>query len=395
MSKYTIELRFAIESMANLDESVGLHDVDKTIETARPALFNFTFPIFDENYRIPLEHKIMRHFYLREIGFETIGLFQFMLGNKLNEIMPYYNQLYQSELIKFDPLQDYWKKEISNREGVGDNSGTLTDVTRKTGNENTVGNADDARKIAEIIGDTHSGTTSGTDNTEFETTRDTTGNDNTTAETTRDNTEKFIGSKNDTAHGEITDNRVDQKTDTYNGTKWTYNHNTPQSHIDTLGDLDYLSSATKETDTNTLNSRGSKDRDVITNDSSETTDNQDTTKKETGNDTVNKTTTGKETGNDTTNKTTSGKDDWTTDRDRSVDDTLKHTDSKNVDKTEQGNLDRNTTGRYNTTEDYIATISGKVGGYTYSKMLMEFRQTFLNIDAMILRDLESLFFGLW
>lgn len=38
---------------------------------------------------------------------------------KLNTIMPYYNQLYKSALLEFNPLYDadYWRK--SNREGAG------------------------------------------------------------------------------------------------------------------------------------------------------------------------------------------------------------------------------------------------------------------------------------
>ena len=47
------------------------------------------------------------------------------------------------------------------------------------------------------------------------------------------------------------------------------------------------------------------------------------------------------------------------------------------------------------TEDFIQRVTGKRGGMTYSKMLDEFRKTFLNIDRMILNDLESLFIGLW
>ena len=47
------------------------------------------------------------------------------------------------------------------------------------------------------------------------------------------------------------------------------------------------------------------------------------------------------------------------------------------------------------TEDFIQHVVGKRGGFTYSKMLDEFRKTFLNIDRMILKDLESLFIGLW
>src|SRR5690606_30755344 len=48
----------------------------------------------------------IRHFYMREIGFETEGLFKFYLETWLLVHMPYYNQLFKSELIEYDPLSN-------------------------------------------------------------------------------------------------------------------------------------------------------------------------------------------------------------------------------------------------------------------------------------------------
>lgn len=61
-----------------------------------------SYPIFDEDYRSTLNNNILNHYYMNEIGFETAGLFRFYLKQKLNEIMPYYNVLYeqQTELLK-------------------------------------------------------------------------------------------------------------------------------------------------------------------------------------------------------------------------------------------------------------------------------------------------------
>lgn len=57
------------------------------------------FPMEYEAYRETLQQKIVDHYYLREIGTETIGHFRFMLNRKMREIMPYYNQLYKSEKL--------------------------------------------------------------------------------------------------------------------------------------------------------------------------------------------------------------------------------------------------------------------------------------------------------
>lgn len=65
------------------------------------------YPIFDEAYREQLNGKIIEHYWFREIGLETPGLFKRFLNRKMNEIMPYYNQLYESTLKKFDPYVNY------------------------------------------------------------------------------------------------------------------------------------------------------------------------------------------------------------------------------------------------------------------------------------------------
>lgn len=81
MAKYTITIKALIDN--NFD-------------------FQMTqYPIFDENYRETLNHNILYHYYENEIGFETAPLFRLYLNQKLNEIMPYYNELYkvQKKLI--------------------------------------------------------------------------------------------------------------------------------------------------------------------------------------------------------------------------------------------------------------------------------------------------------
>lgn len=76
-----------------------------TIKTLIDNNFDFeltSYPIFDENYRNTLNQNILYHYYENEIGFETAGLFRFYLKQKLNEIMPFYNELYkaQKEILK-------------------------------------------------------------------------------------------------------------------------------------------------------------------------------------------------------------------------------------------------------------------------------------------------------
>lgn len=81
MAKYTITIKSLIDN--NFDFKMN------------------SYPIFDENYRDTLNQNILYHYYENEIGFETASLFRFYLNQKLNEIMPYYNELYkvQKKLI--------------------------------------------------------------------------------------------------------------------------------------------------------------------------------------------------------------------------------------------------------------------------------------------------------
>lgn len=106
MSKYTTELRYICETKSGLKVSLGDNDVERVIADSRAEIFNFNYPIFDENYRPTLECKILQHFYTREIGSETYGLWHMRLRSKMQEIMPYYNKLYESELLEFNPLDD-------------------------------------------------------------------------------------------------------------------------------------------------------------------------------------------------------------------------------------------------------------------------------------------------
>lgn len=62
------------------------------------------YPIYDESHRSDLNQRILEHYWNYEIGSETFEMFRFSLNRKMRELMPYYNQLYLSQKLKFDPL---------------------------------------------------------------------------------------------------------------------------------------------------------------------------------------------------------------------------------------------------------------------------------------------------
>lgn len=253
MSKYTTEVRFICESSAGLSESEGANNVDSILDKCWNKVFNFDFPIFDENYRQILCRKILKHYYTREIAHETVGRWKLALNAKLNEIMPYYNQLYKSELLEFNPFYDV--DLTRSREGSG--------TSNKTSN----------------------------------------------------NTETNSGTSKNVNSGSGTSN-----TDTLNRFS-----DTPQNSMDTQGISDSvpLTTVTKVNENN-----------MSTNESTDTLTRND-------------------------NKTGSG--------------------TENI----------------NNTDKYIETVKGKQGTENYSSLLKKFRETFLNIDMMIIEDCSDCFFTLW
>lgn len=83
-------------------ETLNNQTIPSTYEEL-PALFNAVrdkifpnFPIFNEEHRIPLENLIMGRFLNREICTVPYARWQFMFNQKLMEIMPYFNKLYQA-----------------------------------------------------------------------------------------------------------------------------------------------------------------------------------------------------------------------------------------------------------------------------------------------------------
>ena len=63
-------------------------------------IFDFDYTLSSAINKSDFEEEILNHYIMRRIGFETFTAFQIYLENKLKEILPYYN-------ILFDSLKDY------------------------------------------------------------------------------------------------------------------------------------------------------------------------------------------------------------------------------------------------------------------------------------------------
>lgn len=116
MATYTLELRTILESNVNI--------------------FDFNYPIFDEDYRRVFEDKFKAHFYFREIGVETVARFKFNLREMLNRIMPFYNKMYISQGLEQRILDNYDVTETFEKTSSGSRTG-IAEATNKNMFSNT------------------------------------------------------------------------------------------------------------------------------------------------------------------------------------------------------------------------------------------------------------------
>ena len=148
MASYTMPLRDYIEMWSQDNPDLSTRE---RIEIGRKKLFDFPYPIFDEKYRKEFETKFIRNFYMKEIGFETEELFKFRLENWLTINMPYFNNLYISERLEYDPLINSQMKNTHNKKNTKDQldkrntsaNADTSNTTKDTGNmsmENTEDN---------------------------------------------------------------------------------------------------------------------------------------------------------------------------------------------------------------------------------------------------------------
>lgn len=279
MSKYTTEVRFICEQKAGLEGSVGASDVDEVLSKSWNKVVTSNFAIFDEGYREKLVSKVLKHYYLREIGAETAGVWMLWMNTKFEEIMPYYNQLYESAKLKFEPFYDVDYTRSSQRDVTETEHGSY----ENKGQTQSEGSSTDTGKT----GNTRTGKTT------------------------------EVGSTGGTSKDLYSD--------------------TPQGALTGVENETYLTNARKVTDSG--NSQTDVDETVTDAGTSEV--------KGVNSQTVNS--------------------------------TLNNTNAKSGTKGDA----------------FSESVRGKMGGGSYSKMLIEYRDTFINIDMLVIDEFKDLFFGLW
>ena len=104
MSVYTMELRHAVNN-ALYAQGIDISGYPEGNEAYWPLCYRYIgladYPIFDEDYRATLNNDIIRHYYMREIGCETLEQFAFRVRGHMIRMMPYFNELYSAKISAF------------------------------------------------------------------------------------------------------------------------------------------------------------------------------------------------------------------------------------------------------------------------------------------------------
>lgn len=116
LAKYTMTIKDIVNSYY---DGTSL-SVDDKLEDTRSFIFDFNYPVLDEATKKRIEVAILKHYYYREIAFETIGQFKIKLNDRLNLIMGRYNSLYEKQDLSLSPYINSYLKETGNNSSTSD-----------------------------------------------------------------------------------------------------------------------------------------------------------------------------------------------------------------------------------------------------------------------------------
>lgn len=156
MSRYTTLLRYIVQQVES-------NQMTPKPEGSRyhPAVYERlgldSYEIFDEAYRQRLNDKIIDHYFMREIGAETVELFSFFMRRSMNEGMPYFNSLYEQQKRIIDPLEE---RNIgfteTHTENVNETTSSGNDTTTSSKSDGT-SNIDTLEEGRSVFSDTPMG----------------------------------------------------------------------------------------------------------------------------------------------------------------------------------------------------------------------------------------------
>lgn len=124
MSKYTVELRFILDTT---------------------NIFDFEYSFVDEQTKEKLEQMFKSHYFFKEIGFETIARFKHYLKMTFQEKLEYYEMLMKTKLIEYDIKNNYDMEEKYTKE----NNSTVTNETSNNSSNDITSSSSNLNKYSD------------------------------------------------------------------------------------------------------------------------------------------------------------------------------------------------------------------------------------------------------
>lgn len=408
LSKYTTEVRWFCESKYRGDDTENIENV---IQATYPYILkaDLITEMFDPDYYPIIAKKIIRHYYFREIGAETVALWIFWMNTRFRELLPYYNALWKSALLEFDPFKDVDYTREGNKAGQNQESSTgkNTEVSNGSANEsNNFSNSEQVNSESTETGNANKNRSETGRETSDRVTNNVGGGDSTTTDSGEENTSnlnsttKVTDNDSSTHIDETTDGNVNHSS---TDNKWDLYSDTPQGsivNVNLTGEA-YLTNARNNTDTfseQTITKETHK---------GDTTGKIDETITENGA-VTGKTAFGKivdnvenshneETENTSLNKNNIESENSSNNRTLKDSDNKLSTGASKKVYSNTGNKEIENTGLRtgNEQEKWLEHITGKMNTISYSELLEKYRKTFLNIDLMFIKEFDDLFMRLW
>lgn len=383
-------------------------------------IWDFDYAIFDEEYRPTFEQMIFDRYAFREIAIDDPAQWKHFFKQHLRLIMNRYNQLYRSALIEVNPFLTHHvttSVRRKHKEGQVKDYGSVLEQREKSRRHNSgwlnedvdlVSHQDDSNLTVtgelEVMHDEKVGVLDRTTDATRDEHEHTTGTSDTSVDSTKDTTEntqstrQTDGSSNrDTTSNTVTD-----------GTKSTTHSDYPQGNLGTGGPHDgaWLTWAEGETAHSESTTTGNEQ---IQSEETQTFD-QDVTGNEVAHSDTHVDTEGDRqldrVDNEKVHQDTKDTEDrtTTTDFDRQYDGTIDFNSQQN---TERKNTDLTNTGKStdstlrtaealsNDKEQSDDQLRSGFEGASQSDLLIRWRETFINVDEMVLADLRTLFVGVY
>lgn len=215
--------------------------IDEILTVAAPEVLPEDFPIWNGGSTSTIKKAILRHYYMREIGAETVGLWRYYLSTRLQEIMPWYVDLHE----RMTAMADIYINQLEN---VTDDLAYGHKIAKSGTDTKTVESTNKDTGTRDV--DTTDTGTVNHETTDTGTVKNTTTDTGTVKDVTTDTgTREVAGTETGTVEN--------------SGTNDTHYQNlysdTPQNGLTSVQQGQYLTNATLDDTTNTVDNTETRD----------------------------------------------------------------------------------------------------------------------------------------